>query len=29
LRRWALDQWTSRGYVRGRASAVLAGLSGG
>ena len=24
LRRWALDQWTSRGYVRGRASTILA-----
>jgi hypothetical protein len=24
LRQWALDQWTSRGYVRGRASTILA-----
>jgi hypothetical protein len=24
LRTWALDHWTSRGYVRGRASTILA-----
>jgi hypothetical protein len=24
LTSWALDQWTSRGYVRGRASTILA-----